>query len=217
MKLPRLARRREILLPTFWGWTVIVAALAAAALLAVRHLYSFLAVTQPVKASVLVVEGWMDPRELDQAANVFRSGGYERLIATGGPLYRWPADPRHRTFADLAADYLRTRGLDGARIVAVPAPDTARNRTFVAAQSVREWARRSGVALEAFDLVSAGAHARRSRLTYELAFGPQVRVGVYAASPAGQDAARWWRDSDSAKEVLQELAGLMWVKCCFWP
>jgi hypothetical protein len=175
----RLVQRREIVLPTLWGWMLIVAALATAGLLGFRHLYAFLAVTQP--------------------------------------LYRWPADPRHPTFADLAADYLRARGLDGARIVAVPAPDTARNRTFVAAQSVREWARRGGVALEAFDLVSAGAHARRSWLTYELAFGPQVRVGVYAASPAGHDGAAWWRDSDSAKEVLQELAGFMWVKCCFRP
>jgi hypothetical protein len=34
--MSRLFRRREVLLPTLWGWRVIVGSIAAAALLAAR-------------------------------------------------------------------------------------------------------------------------------------------------------------------------------------
>jgi hypothetical protein len=212
-----LVRRREIWLPTIWGWLALLLIGAATIVLVGRSLHSILAPNEPVGARVLVVEGWMDPEDLDQAVAVFRAGGYERLVTTGGPIERWPRHQGHATFAERAADYLKQHGLADASVTAVPTPESAQDRTFLSAVMVREWAKRSGLTFDALDVFSSGTHARRSRLLYRLAFGPNVEVGVFAARFSDYDADAWWRTSIGARDVLDQAIGLLWVKCFFWP
>jgi len=211
---PVFFRRREIWLPTIWGWLALLLVGAATIMLVARSLHSFLALTQPVGARVLVVEGWMDADGLDQAVAAFLSGGYERVLATGGPT-DWPELHGYVTYAELAADYLKQHGLAEASVTAVPTPLSAQDRTFLSAVMVREWAKRSGLAFNALDVFSSGTHARRSRLLYRLAFGPNVEVGVFAARSSEYDANAWWRTSTGARDVLDQAIGLLWVKCFF--
>ena len=210
-------RRREIWLPTIWGWLALMLVGVATIVLAARSLHPFLAVNQPVGARVLVVEGWMETEGLDQAIAAFRAGGYERVLTTGGPIVYWPGYQGHATYAERAADYLKQHGLADVSVTAVPAPGSAQERTFLSAVMVREWAKRSGLVLDRLDIFSSGAHARRSRLLYRLAFGPSVEVGVFAAEFSEYDADVWWRTSTGARDVLDQAIGLLWVKCCFWP
>ena len=213
---PVLARRREFWLPTIWGWLVLLLMGAATIVFVARNLHSFLAINEPVGARVLVIEGWLRQPQLDEAAAVFRSGRYERILTTGGPIHYWPDSHGPATFAERAADYLKRR-LPDASITAVPAPDLMRNRTFLTAVVVREWAKRSGLNFEALDVFSAGAHARRSRILYRSAFGPKIKVGVFAVKSPDYDADAWWRTSHGAEEVVQQAIALLWVQCCFWP
>lgn len=213
---PVLVRRREIWLPTIWGWLVLLFMSTATIILGARNLYPFLAPNQPVGAPVLVVEGWMDPEGLDQAVAAFHSGGYERVVTTGGPI-EWPDLHGNATFAERAAWYLKQHGLADASVTAVPAPYSAQDRTYVSAVMVREWAKRSGLTFDAFDVFSSGTHARRSRQLYQMAFGPNVEVGVVAARSSNYDADRWWRKSNGARDILEQAIGLLWVKCFFWP
>jgi hypothetical protein len=214
---PTLVRRREVWLPTIWGWLALLLIGAATIVLVALKLHSFLALNQPVGARVLAVEGWMDPEGLDQAVAAFRSGGYERVVTTGGPIDNWRASPSDPTFAQRAADYLTQHGLAEASVTAVPAPLSAQDRTFLSAVMVREWAKRSGLTLDAIDVFTSAAHARRSRLLYRLAFGPNVEVGVFAARASYYDAEAWWRTSTGAKDVITEAVGLLWMKCFFQP
>jgi hypothetical protein len=210
-------RQRTVWVPTLLGWLTLLLIGAAAALGAALSLYPFLAVTQPVGASVLVVEGWLGEKELDGAIAVFRSGGYQQIVTTGGPLHDWPETPSASTAAHRAADYLKRRGLASVPITPAPSPLTLRDRTYTSAQMVRAWAQRSGVELKKLDVVSRGPHARRSRLLYEKAFGPDVRIGVFAVRPPDYDPARWWRTSTGARDVAEQAAGLFWVKFFFNP
>jgi hypothetical protein len=209
-------RRREIWLPTIWGWLALLLIGAAMVVLVARSLHPFLAPTQPVGARILVVEGWMEPEGLDQAIVAFRSGRYERIVTTGGPI-SWPGLHGPSTFAERAAGYLKQHGLAEDAVTAVPVPNTAQDRTYLSAVMVREWAQRTGLALDALDVFSSGTHARRSRLLYRLAFGPSVNVGVYAARSSDYDADAWWRTSTGARDVLDQAIGLLWVKCFFRP
>lgn len=211
-----LFRRREVLLPTAWGWLVLLIAGIAAVLLLGRGLHGFLSVEEPVGARVLVVEGWIGPAGLDQAVAAFRAGRYERVITTGGPIENWPKPPQ-ATYAELAADYLKQHGLADAPVTAVPAPAALRERTYRTALSVRQWAERSGESLEAIDVFSSGPHARRSRMLYRLAFGPRVRVGIRAAWHAGYDGRAWWRSAAGSRDVLEQALELAWVTLFFWP
>ena len=211
-----LLRRREIWLPTIWGWLALLLVAAATVVFVGRSLHPFLALNEPVGARVLVVEGWMEPQGLDQAIAAFRSGHYERVVTTGGPI-DWPRLNGAATFAERAANYLKKHGLADATVTDISAPKTAQDRTYHSAVMVREWAQRTGLALDALDVFSFGTHARRSRLLYRLAFGPNVGVGILAAWPSDYDAMTWWRTSTGARDVLDQAIGLFWVKCFFWP
>lgn len=210
-------RRRTVWLPTFWGWMALLLGGAVAAIGLARSIYPFLAVTEPVGASVLVVEGWLGQKELDGAIEVFRAGGYERIVTTGGPLHSWPESPSDSTYAHRAADYLRRHGLAGVPITAVASPLTHQDRTYTSALMVRAWAQRSGIELKKLDVVSHGPHARRSRLLYEQAFGPPVQIGISAIRPEDYNEARWWRSSTGARDVTEQALGLVWIKLFFNP
>jgi hypothetical protein len=207
------ARKREIWWPTAPGWLVLLAVAAAALALGLRFLYPFLAVTEPVGARIAVVEGWLDPAELDAAIARIREGRYEIVVTTGGPLHTWPASPPDATFAHRAAAYLHSRGI--APVQVVPSPITRDDRTYKSAALVREWARAANIGVSGIDVYSRGPHARRSRFLYREAFGGKVPIGVIALRPEGYDAARWWRSSAGARDVLEQASGLLWTLCFF--
>jgi len=221
--LPALFRRRQVWLPTLWGVLLLGLLLGAGIVALAFGANSLLAPNQPARGSdgagakLLVVEGWLNEAELDQAVAAFRHGRYERVVTTGGPIESWEAGRPWKHYAERAAAYLNDHGLAGVPVVAVPAPASAQDRTFLSAVMVREWAQRAGVKLDAIDLFSAGVHARRSRLLYRMALGEPVQVGVFAAWPTDFDPERWWTSSQGAKLVMGETISLIWTHCCFWP
>jgi hypothetical protein len=213
----RLVRRREVWLPTLWGWLVLLVVLALAAVIVGRELHPFLAINEPSGGKILVVEGWMEPYHLDQAVAVFREGSYELAVATGTPLPEWPQGNVYRTAAERAAEYLKSRGLPPSAVAAIPSPGSARHRTFLSAVMVREWAKRSGIEVQALDVFSLGTHARRSRLLFRKAFGPQVKVGAMAARHEHAEDERWWRSAESTREVLDQAVAYVWVLLFYHP
>jgi hypothetical protein len=210
-------RRQTVWMPTLLGWLALLLAGAVVAVALVRSVYPFLAVTEPVGAPILVVEGWLSQDELDRAIQVFRAGKYERVLTTGGPLHLWPGTPNDSTYAHRAADYLKHHGVSTVPVTPVPSPITHQDRTYTSAQMVRAWARRSGIALEKLDVVTRGPHARRSRFLYEEAFGPDVRIGIVSVRPEDYPVVGWWHTSTGARDVSQQAVGFLWVKFFFNP
>ena len=221
--MPAMFRRRQIWLPTWQGALLLVVVVAAACLIALRNLANYLAAERPATtrdgrgASTLIVEGWLDEDGLDAAIEAIGRGRYERIVASGGPIDSWREGQSWPTYAERAADYLRRHGVTSIPVVAVAAPESAQDRTFLSAIVVREWLRRQGGKVDAVDLFSGGVHARRSRLVFQMAFGPEVDVGVFAAPPRRYALDRWWTTSDGVKAVLGESISLAWTTCCFVP
>ncbi|MDE2297675.1 MAG: hypothetical protein KGL99_17295 [Burkholderiales bacterium] len=218
-----LFRRRQVWLPTLWGWLVLMG-MAVLGVVAFAHAaYGWLAPVDPAPgadglgARTLVVEGWLDETELAQALAAFRRGHYERVLTTGGPIEAWVDVGDWKNYAVRAASTLRAHGITSVPVIAVPAPASRQDRTYLSAVMVRDWAARRQVALGAIDLYSAGVHARRSRLLYRMALGDAVEVGVIAAHPTDFDAEHWWTSSAGAKSTMGETLSLAWTLCCFWP
>jgi hypothetical protein len=197
-----LFRQRQVWMPTISGWLFLLIIGAVTSILLANNLYTFLAPNEPMGAHVLIVEGWLTPEELDQAMEAFKKGKYERLVTTGGPVSGWTGISQDTNYAELAADYLEHRGIRHDLIAAVPAPKSAQERTFLSAVMFRESAQRLGITLDAVDIISSGPHARRSRLLFQMALGPKVRVGVLAARPSEFDPDAWWRTSKGVEQMV---------------
>jgi uncharacterized SAM-binding protein YcdF (DUF218 family) len=208
-------RRRHVWVPTLWGWLVLLALCGATGLVVLRGVYPFLALTRPVSARLLVVEGWMPADQLDQTLEIWRAGGYEHVITTGGPIAEFVPEPG--SYAERARDYLVSHGMPAEAVVAVPAPASAQERSFLNAVMLREWLARSQLHAGALNVVSSGVHCRRSWLLHRMAFGPEVQVGIIATLPRGYDGDAWWRTSLGAKEVLGEALSWLWTELFFHP
>jgi hypothetical protein len=218
MALTQLFRRRQVWVPTLTGWIILLALSGSISVLAGYLAYPFLAPDSPTAgAQVLVVEGWLDVRELDQAIAVVRQGKYDHVATTGAPVDRWTELSARPTYADLAASYLKTHGLNNLPVTPVPSPASAQDRTYLSAVKLRDWTKKQGITLRAVDVFSSGTHARRSQMLFQMAFGPSVDVGILSAVPSQYDEKRWWRTSSGIKSVLSEAIGVAWTVCCFYP
>lgn len=217
--MARLFRRREVTLPTLWGWLLILGLVGAAAILIARQMGGWLAVSEPVAAApgasadLIVVEGWLGERELDAAAAYVRERGYRRVVTSGGPILSFSP---FASFAERAAHRLRQK-LPELAVEAVPTPATKQDRSYASAVWVRDWAQQRAVPVATIDVYSLGAHARRTRTIYRQAFGDATQVGIIAGVPFDSDIEHWWRTSEAAKQVLAEALSLAWTQCCFWP
>ena len=215
MKPPPLVRRTQLWLPTWFGWLVLLVAVAASTAFVVRKLYWFLSPNDLVSADVLVVEGWISERGLLQAMKVFQAGDYRFLLTSGGPITNWPHYVPFANYAELAADFYLSRGIPPEVVVPVPAPASAQDRTFLSAVMIRQWTDKLPEPISSINVYSYGPHARRTRLLYRLAFRPGVEVGIRSARPGGYSPRTWWRTSAGAKEVMVETFAWLWTKCCF--
>jgi len=217
MKRPVLVRRREVWFPTVWGWFLLLIIAALALLLAGRNIYAFLAPNHLSGARLMIVEGWMAPRELDRSLEMFRSNGYTRVITTGGPVEPGLDHVGQISYANLARDYLVLHGIPENQVTAVPTPHSDQDRTYLSALMVREWLAHAQIAADALDVVSSGVHSRRSWLLYRTAFGPRVSVGIIAAPPTAYDPDAWWTTSTGAKVVVSEALNWLWTEIFFRP
>ena len=223
MRRNLLFHRREVWLPTLWGWAVMLLIVGGIGMALLFNANELLSLNEPARgpdgtgARTLVVEGWLDPPELQQAVTAFRRGHYERVLTTGGPIEEWHDVGNWKNFALRGAGLLRAQGLADVPIIALPAPETKQDRTYVSALMVRAWEQQSGVKLGAIDLFSSGVHTRRSKLVFGMALGGDVEVGAMAAQPSEYDPVRWWTSSLGAKATMGEIVSLAWTGCCFWP
>lgn len=210
-----LLRRRQVAVPTWKGLLllILIAAGLGRAFLACAH--PFLAVTAPVGGDILAVEGWIPDYALREALYAFRARPYRILVATGGPLPPGMPYSSHGTYARLAAIGLRELGLPPDSLAEAPSPDVMKDRTYTEGLAVRDWMRTQGGKYSSVDVFSFSTHARRSRLLYAMALGPDVRVGVYAPRDAQYDEAHWWRSSNGVRHVTDEWIAWLYAKFLF--
>ncbi|PYL44828.1 MAG: hypothetical protein DMF40_16610 [Verrucomicrobia bacterium] len=173
-------------------------ALAVTALLGV---YPFLAITQPVDADTLVVEGWVHPYAIRAGAEEFNSHSYQRVFTSGGPVVgKGGYINDYQTSASVGADLLKEAG-----------------RTYSSAIALKDWFREYDVRINGLNIVTEGAHARRTRLLFAKALGADVSVGVIAVPNPDYDARYWWRYSEGVEEVIGESVAYIYARFFFHP
>ncbi|MCW5560130.1 MAG: YdcF family protein [Verrucomicrobiae bacterium] len=213
----RFWRRRACWVPT-WRTVLLALALVLAASVAVlKGVQPFLAVTELVPADTLVVEGWCEDHVIAAAWSEFQKGGYTRLMVTGGPLDQGAPLSEYGTFAELSAALLQRWAPPGTPIIAVPGPRADRDRTYSNALTLRRWFDAHGGMPGRLNLVTTGAHARRSRLLFAAALGGRTTIGIMAVQDLHYDPGRWWRSSAGVRTVISEFIAYVYAVTLFRP
>jgi len=71
--------------------------------------------------------------------------------------------------------------------------------------------------VHSINVLTEDAHARRTRLLYQKAFGKNVAVGVIAISNPDYDPKDWWRYSEGVREVIGESIAYIYAQFFFYP
>ncbi|HEX4996903.1 MAG TPA: hypothetical protein VFY29_01675 [Terriglobia bacterium] len=193
-----------------WGLTLrgriaALILLAAGAWVARNQAYAFLAVNAPLSADLLVVEGWFIERNAALAAAEFKRGQYHQMLVVQAsyegerPGYRTGRDAQ-----DYSAQLLARYGVPRSAFGVLSYPAVERDRTYHGALAAREWMRETGRSEVSFNVATLGAHARRSRLLFQKAYGRADGIGVVALVDPMFDPARWWRNSEGVRDVIGE-------------
>ncbi len=212
----KLIYRQEIWLPTAQGWLAITVFVAAVMLFLQTHLYSFLALTRPIKADVLVIEGWMQDDAFKDVIAEFERGDYQKLITIGPALHEGYHLAIYKNFAERGAAVLIKLGFDPDKVIAVPTPYVHTNRTYASAVALRQWILNSDLKVKSLNLYTFDVHSRRNWLIFKKTFAPEMKVGVIALEPMGYAPERWWNSSTGVKSVIFETVAYIYARFVNW-
>jgi uncharacterized SAM-binding protein YcdF (DUF218 family) len=219
----QLFRRRQVPLPTWRGWLLLLALIALLAFGLFRGAYPFLAVNAPVPGGILIVEGWGSDEVMRRTAERFKESlpenhtGFKKVLVTGGVVDVGGPLMIYKTYADLGTAILLKTGLNTNEVEAVPAPFVQRDRTYAAAVSLKQWLDSHQIEAKAINLITVGPHARRSRLLFQKALGKQYKVGVISLALTDYDQKHWWRSSSGVRVVTSELLAYGYARFWFKP
>ena len=212
-----LLRRRSCWLPTVRGVLLLLILFAFLLIFGFRNIQAFLAVNDPAPEGILVVEGWSPDYALETAKLEEQGNPYHLLYVVGGPLEQGAPLSQYPTYADLGAAILLRMGMSQDTVQAVPSGYVYKDRTYAEAVALSIWLRQHGLSPKEINLISLGAHARRSRLLFEKAFGKSTRVGIIAVEDRNYDPAHWWKTSEGVRSVISETIAYGYARFLFSP
>ena len=211
-----LVHRKQVWALTWRGRLLLLLALMGGGFVLLYTVHPFLAVNAPVDSPIIVLEGWAT----DYIATGYVAGcpSDTMIYTVGGPTTLNPHSLNiSDTYASVARGLLLEAGLPASRVQMVPCRDTQRDRTYSSAIALRDWCQTNHVELRAINVATSGTHARRSRLLFEKAFGPSVKVGIISLPRQTYNARRWWLYSEGFKDVVSEGAAYLYVRFLFSP
>ncbi|MGO9531617.1 MAG: hypothetical protein ACLP3B_10615 [Syntrophobacteraceae bacterium] len=200
----RLAKKKELWVPTFRGWVLIVFSVFVIVAGYMRSVQSFLAVSEPVQAQILAVEEWISPYAIESAASEFKDHGYDLLVVIGNERR-------------LVVPILKEAGVDARLIVKIPVQPALKDRTFALAVALRNWLLTSGLSGKTINVYTQGVHGRRSRLLFRKALGPGFTVGIISCADPYYDPKQWWETSEGFKTVIDETIAFIYTEVVFLP
>lgn len=209
--------RRECWTLSRRGWLLFLLLTTVGAWAALLGLHPFLAAGHGGTGDVMVVEGWISSRRIDQAAALYHQGHYQKVI-----VIRDVNDSTNKWWTGEYSAYyvssdLARYGVPTNRIHTLFCPVVRKDRTYYCALAVRQWLREQNLKIKRLDVVTMAAHARRSRLVYGEAFGSDTSIGVVPIEDPTYDPRHWWRTSAGVREVVGEAIAYLYARFFFWP
>lgn len=182
-----------------------------------RNLYAFLAPDYQPKEGILIIEGWMQDADLKTALQIYHTGTYEKIattgvqIETGAHLINW------KTYAKMTTARLIELGIPPEQIITASGIEAQRDRTYVAACTLRDKLKEEGIGQQNLHLISVGSHGRRSHLLFRKAFGTDYNIGLTSLPDQSFDPNHWWKCSNGFRKVVNETIAYFYALFFFHP
>jgi hypothetical protein len=93
----------------------------------------------------------------------------------------------------------------------------SRDRTYAAGVALARELRQQPDFDGTLNVMTLGAHARRTRLLFQMAMPDGWRVGVIPVTDQGYDARRWWTSSAGFRDVTGEAIAWCYATLFFRP
>jgi uncharacterized SAM-binding protein YcdF (DUF218 family) len=155
------------------------------------------------------VEGWIGREAIGAAVNEFEQGGYRYIVTTGGLTSgRWEDPPE--SYARKAADLMVRLGVPKKRILVAYSEETESRRTFESAVAVRRTFADAGIKPKTINVFTFGPHARRSELVFSKVNSDSPQVGVISWEPPDYYRKPWWKSSERARNLIEEVFGYIY-------
>ncbi|NET05278.1 MAG: YdcF family protein [Merismopedia sp. SIO2A8] len=181
-----------------------------------KNVYLFLAINSPIKADILVVEGWIPDYALKEAIDEFKNGDYQKLVTTGLPLEKGYYLAKYKNSAELAAATLMALAFEQDKLISVPGQAVTKNRTAASAIALRRWIQSSDLKIKSINLYTFSTHARRSWLIFKQALAPEIQVGIISVAPLNYEPQQWWVSSAGFRSVINEIIAYLYARLVDW-
>jgi uncharacterized SAM-binding protein YcdF (DUF218 family) len=200
------------------GWSILGVFLMTSIYLWMVTVHPFLAVTDRVDANYLVMEGWVHMHAAQATAAEFRTGKYRQIFITGLPVEgSGEYDKDSNTESWVGAGLLLRAGIPDEFLQRVPCRKVERNRTYSAALELKKWFLAQHLEVQGINIVTEDAHARRTRLLFQEAFGPDMKIGIISVADPDYDPKHWWRYSEGVREIMSESIAYIYARFFFYP
>ena len=137
--------------------------------------HPFLAINAPEQTRILVVEGWISETGIKYAADQLLSDSYDHAFITGGPISGFGGyTSDFNTYAHYGFSRLLKKEVSRDRLTRVPSRVTERDRTYSSAVVLRQYLATNNIQPTAVNILTDSVHARRSRLLFKAALGPEI-------------------------------------------
>jgi hypothetical protein len=104
--------------------------------------------------------------------------------------------------AELARNRLLAMGIDSGMVTAVPGENVKINRTLTSAIAFRTWLEKSNLDIKGINIISLGAHTRRTWMIYNKVLNEKYPIGIISLPDYNYDNSRIYKFFKTIRETL---------------
>lgn len=210
-------RKKERWTATWLGNMLKLVILVLIAFIFFKTIHPFLSENNPIETKVMVVEGFIPDYAIEEAMDLFTKDNYDLMIITGKKRMKGAHLDMYENDGEFSAATLTKLGFDMQKVVVVPVNYTVtKDRTYESGKAIKNYIQ-INPDINSFNLVTIGAHARRSRYLFAQSFNPDFNIGIVSVTSRGYDSVTWWQTSVGFRQVMQETIAWVYARFFFFP
>lgn len=176
-------------------------------------IHPFLSITKPVKADILVIEGWLFDYMLDEAVDLYKKGKYEYIITTGGArnFSHNKIASGANSSAEYAAKRLVNRGIDPESIFTASGPAVKNHHTYNSAFALKKWMLNNMPEIKTLNIFTGGPHGRKTYNIFKKVLGENIKVGIISSKIKHYNSKYWWTSLRGSRVTFKFIVGYIYA------